>query len=1293
MKNSKNTTIKATVNNLSTLKVSTLRVLCKLYGVRGYSHAKKEEVIDMLLACKDFRKEYGVTPSRKEAVAEAKDTLGADYKSAMNLYKARTGKTGSLKASAVNEATSNWQMFKEVECLIEEGGVPADKIEEYFRYFSSLLGVYKDKAPAEVPVEEQVTFLEEAVKEFQEGTATEVLHKASVEILKMDVKSIDWDINGVAYFDSRKAGSEEGMRYVLSSEGGISRILVDTDREQIVVHMDTAEQEKKELAPNAPKEEIERIAKKWNDIRKDIFARGIVDIATGKKYLRTTPSASSTRHANFPFILADDKAEVYDLWLGVTKFSSLTDLVKNVGKEKDGKTVLNFAKFKARIAQNGANSLPVARTATEEVANKLRNARALFAPDCEGVIYTPYKEQVDTGVMRMVTPDGKIVTENLISGNITEETGSPADYSRTTTPSDGQSLCSVHYGAWLASAMKIISNAELIIFETEMAKCSSIEDMLKNRELMRIINKIPKAWQIRQSAIGGKGMLIVFPLEFFDETKDYDVILTDGFCKYGDKDWSAADVEVCAYLKRKSEWVNMNVQFINSLVNYEDPSFLTPIVDYWHNFAMSTLEDSAMKLKFHNIVSSMGDGKEDDIRLATALKTDISLRNERYMVSLAEKQYTKFYEDLSCGRMAVPGRYSYMVTDPAYVLNQLLGTNLPELKAGEYWMNGKTCKAGLFRSPLIAPFEAQKVQLVSDNFYDVFYKDMTIFNGHDGIWELMGGGDFDGDTCACIPEDTSLGKVIVDGIGTFDYVMLHNSRSAEMKEFNLETFWEDLAEFDAKASKADRTGLITNYATKAIEIWHSLKAYIYYAKKSGCEGIYFKHPSALPVDENGHPDVIKPHSDVIDGKKVFVAKGFAYMSPATKFKWVDVYEFGFVSFDRVKEIMDDFMRIVEYLNPVQGDEIDGAKTGFYPELFHAIEVVWQSIQTSDRNAKVGKEVSWTAKRNAYCSYSPLAIVNEVSKKKYEEFKVALQDKASDKTAVLKNLLTEEELAGIEYVSPATGKSLIDYLKKERKVIYGRQRGAIRNDDCLTEEEKIKAYSALKDGYDKIDGTHVNGEIDNLRALAKTLKITDEAMAVACYIATNEKNGNQNSGLSYGWLLFDELLSVFARANESVVLYRVPANTEEVSVKNGAIYINGTKRANVDAEDCDNVLVRNINGRLFAYITRSNKANRVSGTVRREVYTIGTLMGFKYNGFSVADFKTAIKVNGDCFDVEYDTEGNLIAVINGVEYCRLQSSNSASRYINELAGHKVKMTTSPLFKETEEAIKNLVVRPM
>jgi hypothetical protein len=201
------------------------------------------------------------------------------------------------------------------------------------------------------------------------------------------------------------------------------------------------------------------------------------------------------------------------------------------------------------------------------------------------------------------------------------------------------------------------------------------------------------------------------------------------------------------------------------------------------------------------------------------------------------------------------------------------------------------------------------------------------------------------------------------------------------------------------------------------------------------------------------------------------------------------------------------------------------------------------------------------------------------------------------------------------------------------------------------------------------------------------------MAVACYIATNEKNGNQNSGLSYGWLLFDELLSVFARANESVVLYRVPANTEEVSVKNGAIYINGTKRANVDAEDCDNVLVRNINGRLFAYITRSNKANRVSGTVRREVYTIGTLMGFKYNGFSVADFKTAIKANGDCFDVEYDTEGNLIAVINGVEYCRLQSSNSASRYINELAGHKVKMTTSPLFKETEEAIKNLVVRPM
>lgn len=870
-------------------------------------------------------------------------------------------------------------------------------------------------------------------------------------------------------------------------------------------------------------------------------------------------------------------------------------------------------------------------------------------------------------------------------------------YAHETTPADGQGLCSLIYGAYLACSLRVITENELDRLESMLQTIATIDELIDNRNAMKIVNRIPKAFQVRHKHTGTKGMLLVFPLELVNETNGIDVVITKGLSKYGNQSWDTADIEVCAYLKKKSEWVNLNVQFINALTNYENPTFLLPIVDYWHNMAVNTLSDDIAKLKFHNIVSQFGEEEKDnDLRLATALRTNISLKDERYMVSLAKDQYEKFYTGLMTGRMAVNGIYSYMITDPVYMLNQLFNTKLEgELQSGEYWCNGKTCLAGLFRSPMIAPFEAQRVQLVSHEFYDVFYKDITIFNGYDGAWELMSGADFDGDTCACIPNDTELGAIVVSAIKERDYVILHEGKSAQKAEFNADTFWADLAHYNSTVARCDRTGIITNHATKAIEMWHHLKNCLYYARKNGCVGIYMVHPNQCQKDDAGNIVNSNPRSIMINGEKWFAMRGLVYANKDTGFKWVEEYRTGKYTFAEVEELMAKYMLKVEYLNPVQGDEIDGAKTGYYPELFKEIEIPFQSEQTSARNKAVGKEVSKTALKNSYISYSPLGIVFKYAEQKYNEFKAILEGKTSDKYGLLLNLLTEEETAQLNKAVSYSGQimSLVDYIKIRRQE-FGKKMYAVRCNSSLTDEEKMREYSALKDGIDLMENgqiVHHKGERECLVELANALKVTEDVVAVACYVATNERNSNQNENLSYGWILFDQLLAVFARGNNSVTLYKVPDYTENVTVKGGELFVNDKKFAEVDAEDCAFVPVQNISGRLFAMV-RKNATRKVTGKANAGIIVnTGSLIGFKYNGESVESFKNALRATEYQFVVDYDETQNICAYVNGKKFCRLSASDATSRNIGSLVGHTVKAIGSPNLEEYPSSMKNLMVR--
>lgn len=273
-------------------------------------------------------------------------------------------------------------------------------IDRTFRVMQIIFGLQSDATNEN----DKLEFIHQCLNKFQRQTQHKTYHKASTRVLKMNFADLVDTGNGYI-FDSRRAGtSDTAMRWILTAEDGISRILSSLGREQVIVKMDTAD-----LEGGEPE-----MAERYRQMKEQIFLNGITDIASGKHYLCSAPSASSTRHCDFPFVMADTPQEIYDLWCEITGFTDITDLAGNIGSRKDdGSIYVVFAKLKARIAQNGANSFSTGKLATETVRARLRNAKVLFVPDCKGTISVPYKKITATGVLSMEHPDGTITSERV----------------------------------------------------------------------------------------------------------------------------------------------------------------------------------------------------------------------------------------------------------------------------------------------------------------------------------------------------------------------------------------------------------------------------------------------------------------------------------------------------------------------------------------------------------------------------------------------------------------------------------------------------------------------------------------------------------------------------------------------------------------------------------------------------------------------------------------------------------------------------------------------------------------
>lgn len=347
-------------------------------------------------------------------VREIKESLGRDYHRVLTWWHILHPEVKKMKDEHYKDMEREWRLVSAVSEMIEvdtDTGLSTCTVEEQYlertwRIFTRLFNGSK------IPCEPDAmrSYITECIDQFKRETSTETLHKNSISLLKMSLEDITFGSDGLATFDSRNAsvfvGSDiqnksKSMRWVASSEDGISRLLEKYGLSQVIVFM--GEQGKTD------EDKAIMLSTKEN-----IFLHGITDIASGKHYMCSAPSASSTRHADFPFIEADSPADVFKIWCEITGFKTIEDLIAGIGSFKDGKYIVNLAKLKARIAMRGSNSFDTYQTVQNpDVLWKLKHPNVDYVRDASGTTRVPFKGITSPGVLEMKNPDGTITTERV----------------------------------------------------------------------------------------------------------------------------------------------------------------------------------------------------------------------------------------------------------------------------------------------------------------------------------------------------------------------------------------------------------------------------------------------------------------------------------------------------------------------------------------------------------------------------------------------------------------------------------------------------------------------------------------------------------------------------------------------------------------------------------------------------------------------------------------------------------------------------------------------------------------
>ncbi len=1242
------------MTNYENMKVVELKELCRKANIKGYSKMRKAELVDALNNSKELKKIV-----LNEAKDFAKNELNRDFGKAVSFWK----QLRNLKFMTANDyydMAENWKVLLSLLYIAEDTGVANRALSDSLAGTAEMLkNIFCPTASiASYSDDELKAFINSCLELFSLSVFSKRLKKENTQIIKMSMSDIEFDNRSIGWFDSSKASKFTGkevklhktdMRIVESAEDGISRMLMEKGLSSITVFMGVTSNDKEKM-------------KLLNDAKDNIFRNGFFDKATGKHYMFAFQNPSSCRKANYMFVEAKDWNDVCNMWYEITGCKDMNGFRKAF-LDKEGKVVM--AKLLARISTRGSNSFNLSKIAPKW-SEKIAKANIQYFTDPEVFITRDFKTMKGPGCMEM-----------------------QKDIERKITPGDGQMIGSFEFHALMAVALRVISENEYNEFSMLWDKAGKdVKNVKEGSRLYRLIKKIPGVFQIRHGA--KKGICVRYNIEAIDGLKGVQALVPDSVRKFYDGDWNEFPLEICNYIKKKDGWVALNPQFIGAL-EYENPNALLPIVEYWFNYMKESLEDPAKAQQFHNIVKSSDDEENRTIasNLVAAMRTSADLIDDAQICNWRKDQYNKFINDMKIGRVLVPGQYTYEICDPAMIINQAFGTDLPCLADGEFYHNGKTCQCGLFRSPLIHPFEAQKVQLSNNEAY-WYFQDVIVFNGFDGVWDRMGGSDFDGDTCAVIPDDTEFGKIIVDGIRNMPFDIWEKAQNAVKKEFTLSNFIEHLV----TSAKVDRTGIITNFASKALDISNHLKSAVYFAKMLGCENITLLHPATFGYDSQygRFGDEYQPQTAMVDGVKSFCMKGFVeakFNYQTEQISFADTGYVGTYTFERILEISESFLDIVEILRILQGREIDGAKTGVYAEgvngdeFIDAVKVRFTPHHMIGRQETLGKEVSVSSMLNRYWSLAPLGRIHDFVCNHESEIMDFLNN-GSHKIFLLQSLLTEEEAEAMNrlyIMEDGSHKNLVDVMAIRKKEYNTKVYNTMKN---LSGDDASVTLKSIKEE-----------EINALYNVATTFNVSAEVVAVAGYIATYTKDSKQSEGLTYGWLLFDELLSVFSRGNKKFELFKLPAYVENACIIDKVLYVNGNKHIDINAEDCEHVVIQTINGRPYGLIHKivdnvvtQRKSNVVYGS---KTYTIGTL-GFKYHimGENPKDeWKRLVKENGFIFDITMDATNRAVLSINGKSISALMSVGADFDLMNK----KVKVVNNPQIspiKETNASITNIQV---
>lgn len=1141
------------------------------------------------------------------------------------------------------------------------------------------------------------------------------LTKEQHSIIKMDMDAVGYesleDDNAVGTFHSKDCldiekavdlkgkGKEVLMYEVDTAESGISRILLGEQRDIITVYVG-------HQITEFMHEDADRI-------KELMFRNGIKDADTGKVYFPVLRSASSERQANMTFVSVDAKLahtpatkqeyidlgvpnhgwqEALEIWCQVTGCDSWTQFERTFMKTNaKGEKVVNMSKILARVAIRSSNSLASTNTKiNQELNEELKQIKICNTGDVERYITRDYMTIAEPGSGRV----------EYING---------ADRPRKIVCSDGQMVCSIEVAALLSAMVGAngFSINDYRKFNLLWDACGKdTRNVKKGSDLYHLIMTMSHIFQVRHE--GKKGIIVSYNLERFKETKDYGLIVPESAQKFtSGKSWGEFPLEICNWLKKKKPLVNLNTQFISAL-KFDDPESLKIIAKHWVNYMNESFENPVKMLEFHHLTHNFEGHEanvEDDGILSTVLRTNHYFDDERYILKLREKQYRKFLKDMKCGKLLVPGMYTYMVADPAFFIENVFGVKTNHLGEGEFYHNGKNCYAGLFRAPMAHKTEAQKVELINHKEY-WYMKDCIVFNGYDGVWDRMAGADFDGDMCAVIPEDSEHGKLIVDAIVVTTWDVWEPAQNAKETVFNFENLLNHLV----KTSRKSRVGELANYVFRLMEIHNHLLSLAYYARKAGVNWVLLKNPADYAKGECfgwvARPSIKQDPN----GVSYLEARGFAkfrfkkgcsgvYCSmtkPILKLHkdwkdniaginpdhvWFDDSDkyTGWFTPDQLENLANSIDDITKIGKILESREIDGAKTGVYAEGAKFAETrdeadsdYTDKIKTKltshcilGRLKELGKKVMDEDRLNQYISISPYGLMYDYVCTEENRLMNEFNSKGMSKTHYLSTLLTDDEYNALFYAVDQNGKILLD-LVRERKKAYNDSLYAIRqalsNTNVGGEDKEDDIASKIK--------TRKKEEMDFLIGLTNRYNdITMPTIVMAMYIASYEKTDNQSNGLSYAWLFAEDMVSLLSRDNASISV--VPIRKKGLTrcfVDNGFLYVcynvndeekveKHTKILNAvsgicplfvcNGKVCASVRLGDGQSHHEALLTRNNEVAKGDGTLRYEnILASINACGFQFHNNTAENWKNIVASNNGYFDIMFDKNKNLVMSVHG-----------------------------------------------